>query len=448
MRGVTSGRKLLSQVVTGKLLGFGKIQNNVAKHVVRTCTSNSTVLEHSRLKFDSLLDRATIYHLDQYSGLSPTPISINGALQQASQPTQEESFKYITKEIPVRLANMIMELQSVPRALSRQPQFQQVLFQYIQSFKDLQEFTGSCIFNADTNDKLVSVLKEIKLRHIDTVPVMASAIKGMMADNVGGKMDQKTIQYCMDRLYTNRISIHLLISQYRATHLINKKGSTYSSVMLGTIDPNCDVLDVAREAYADAAFMCDNEYQEHPDLELEGRDATVRETTVKEVRMSYLPNHLHHIFFEIFKNAMRATVENSRKKVMAKMPPVKCLVTKSEGDITIRVTDMGGGISREVVDKVFLYHFTSADIDDKDLLPGAVPLPMHGLGYGIPLSRVYARYFKGDLKMMFMHGLGTDVYIYLKALSDDAKECLPKYSIHAAEKLHKKSSSKVSDWTI
>ena len=180
---------------------------------------------------------------------------------------------------------------------------------------------------------------------------------------------------------------------------------------------------------------------------LDPRILAIYRSNLHIFRISYLPNHLHHILFEIFKNAMRATVENSRKKMLAKMPPVKCLVTKSEGDITIRVTDVGGGISREVVDKVFLYHFTSADIDDKDLIPGSVPHPMHGLGYGIPLSRVYARYFQGDLKMMSMQGLGTDVYIYLKALSDDAKECLPKYNIHTAEKLHKKNRNKVSDWT-
>ena len=277
MQGVTRGGKMVAQV-----LGSGR-RLDVVKNVVRACSRNSTVLEHSRLKFDRLLDRSTIYHLDQYSGESPTPISINEALEQASQPTQEESFKYITKEIPIRLANMIMELQSVPRALSIQPQFQEVLFQYIQSFKDIQVFSGT-IFNSDTNDRLVSVLKEIKFRHIDTVPIMAAATKGMMADNVDGKMDDENIQYCMDRLYTNRISIHLLICQYKAVHLSKKKCSTNTSIMLGTIDANCDVLDVAREAYADAALMCDKEYQEHPDLEIVGRDATSREIAVQEIR--------------------------------------------------------------------------------------------------------------------------------------------------------------------
>ena len=153
---------------------------------------------------------------------------------------------------------------------------------------------------------------------------------------------------------------------------------------------------------------------------------------------------------------MRATVEETKKKNLPEMPPVKCLVTKSEGDISIRVSDLGGGISRDFVDKVFSYHYTSAQAVTKErnvLLPGSGGLesqvhPMHGLGYGLPLSKVYAKYFQGDLNLISMHGLGSDVYIYLKALSDDAKECLPKYSIQAANKLHRSKKNKVSDWTL
>ena len=167
-----------------------------------------------------------------------------------------------------------------------------------------------------------------------------------------------------------------------------------------------------------------------------------------------MPNHLHHIFFEIFKNAMRATVEESRRKGLSDMPPVRCLVSKSEDDISIRISDRGGGISRDIVDKVFLYRFTSAGAIAKErnvLLPGSGGLeshahPMHGLGYGLPLSRVYARYFQGDINLISMHGLGTDVYIHLKALSEEAKECLPKYSIQAANKFQKQKKT-ASDWT-
>jgi pyruvate dehydrogenase kinase 2/3/4 len=42
----------------------------------------------------------------------------------------------------------------------------------------------------------------------------------------------------------------------------------------------------------------------------------------------------------------------------------------------------------------------------------------HMIGYGLPTSRAYARYFGGDLNVMSMEGYGTDAFLHLSRLGN------------------------------
>ena len=90
----------------------------------------------------------------------------------------------------------------------------------------------------------------------------------------------------------------MLISHYNA--LLGEEKTLTG--MVGTIDQKCDILDVCNDAYEAASVMCDQEYFEHPRLIATAMDTSdLNKETQEKVTATYVPAHLHHILFEIFK---------------------------------------------------------------------------------------------------------------------------------------------------
>lgn len=46
----------------------------------------------------------------------------------------------------------------------------------------------------------------------------------------------------------------------------------------------------------------------------------------------------------------------------------------------------------------------------------AHPFKMAGLGFGLPMARLYARYFGGELTLVNLPHYGVDAYVTLRAL--------------------------------
>jgi len=409
-----------------------------------TSVTESTVITNK------LLDASTLYLLDKYARYSPAPISIKHLLEHGKHSDTSDSFLFLRKEIPTRLANMIMELKLLPEDLRAQKECSAILNDYITSFREMIAFEQAQP-SVDTLKSFTEALNTIRRRHLDTVPTMAQAVfklstlKGGVSEGV-----DETIQYFLDRLYISRISIHMLISHYNALH------GNYKTLtgMVGTIDQNCDVVAVAENAYRDAAVLCEQEYLDSPKLDIRAVDTTDKVAETRgQVSATYVPAHLHHILFEVFKNSMRATCEFSERNLKPELPFIRVRIYKTADDITVKISDRGGGMNRKTRGKIFKYMFSTAPSVNLPSAGGsygagltAETLPMHGLGYGLPLSRLYARYFKGDIKIASVDGYGTDTYIYLQRLSHMAQENLPVFNAVSSAKL-KSVATQIPDWT-
>jgi signal transduction histidine kinase len=183
----------------------------------------------------------------------------------------------------------------------------------------------------------------------------------------------------------------------------------------------------------------------------------------------------------VLKNAVRATVErhalSGPRRLSPRLPPVAvrvCAGAPNGGGagaaLTVRISDQGGGIPEDILSKVWAYGFTTSDLcpigpsggvesnggsgggggsnggggggDGSGgeggeggeggmgigvNLAAASEAPrqrykLAGLGFGLPLSRLYARYWGGDLTIQNMPGFGVDAYLTLKNLADPAHD--------------------------
>jgi pyruvate dehydrogenase kinase 2/3/4 len=129
------------------------------------------------------------------------------------------------------------------------------------------------------------------------------------------------------------------------------------------------------------------------------------------------------MIFELLKNSLRAVVERYGVENEDHYPPIKVIVVEGQEDITIKISDEGGGIPRSEVPLVWTYMYTTAQSEDldPDFQASDFKSPMAGFGYGLPLARLYSRYFGGDLKLISMEGYGTDAYLHLNRLSTSAE---------------------------
>ena len=63
-----------------------------------------------------------------------------------------------------------------------------------------------------------------------------------------------------------------------------------------------------------------------------------------DLKFPYVPSHLYYIFFELFKNSMRAVVETHG---IENPPPIQFVLAEGGEDISVKISDRGGGISRK-----------------------------------------------------------------------------------------------------
>ena len=99
-----------------------------------------------------------------------------------------------------------------------------------------------------------------------------------------------------------------------------------------------------------------------------------------DIQLTYVPMHLHYMLFEVLKNSTRASVEHCLAHDLDLAEhPVKVIMADGREDITIKVSDEGGGIPRSEIGDVWTYLHSTAKAPAR-LHVRAPPPPLPRLG--------------------------------------------------------------------
>ena len=349
----------------------------------------------------------------EYASKKQTGVSLKYMLDFGQNPIDRQlllSAQFLHRELPVRLAHRAKELENLPYGLSTNKHIMTVRDWYVESLLDLIRLPKPKTFEDDL--RFTDVLRHIYNRHVNVVPLLAKGIhefRKQLSSEVG-LYQLPEIHRFLDGFYMSRIGIRFLIGQHISLHAPPKED------YIGLIDTRCSPVSVCRDAIADARDVCSVEFGTSPKVDIYGSE---------KFSFAYVPSHIHHMVFELVKNSLRA-VQDRYAELLVATPSIRVVVAEGAEDVTIKVSDEGGGIPRSGLPQIWTYLYSTASsplVDTQDDGSQA-PSVLAGYGYGLPISRLYARYFGGDLQVISMEGYGTDAYLHLNRLGN-VQEPLP-----------------------
>ncbi|KAK8795713.1 hypothetical protein WA158_000369 [Blastocystis sp. Blastoise] len=380
---------------------------------------------HSSFSYISSYDtenlRKARQQVERFSKLEQFNVKLSD-LEKVGDPVTPEKFlqycQFLYHELPIRMAYRIVDLENMPYGLYDISFTQTVRNWYLFSFIDI--LTNPRPVTTTQALQFAQVLESIYERHSATLVMMSKGIltlKKQLETQYHTKdrefSEINKLGPLLDEFYLSRIGIRTLLEHEQALH---KQLHSPERGYMGIICQMTSPQDVSKLAIEHANFVCSNQY---------GITVPVYINGCVDRTFSYIPSHLRHMLFELLKNSMRATIETHKDKEEKHLPPIHIIIADGEqnNDVVIKISDQGGGIKRAKINNIWNYFYTSDSGNKYELLSdGAdfgIDSPMYGLGYGLPLSRLYAKYFGGDLQIVSMEGYGTDAYLHLKRVGGE-----------------------------
>jgi len=374
--------------------------------------SKSTIRERNSA-VTSYYNQHSIDKASEKPSIRLTPMTIMySSITEDNDHDSLRSAQYLHRELPIRIAKRIIGFRRLPFIVGCNPTILAVHELYIRAFHKLNDHPA--IHTKEDVNNYNILLKGLIDDHKDVNSDLAQGFKEARKHI----KDEVIVRDFLDAMLTNRLSIRMLLTHH--FHLYDNKPGH-----IGIINLNMNLKNVVQEQATYVQQLTENRYGHAPLIKISGHTEAV---------FPYIELHLEYILTELLKNAARSTIESHPSQRGENLPPIHIVIANNDKDFIIKFSDRGGGIPHNRTKNVMKYNFTTAEestnqmIQETGVFGGMMEAinhnsgPMHGYGFGLPTSAAYARYMGGDLTVMSMQGLGTDVHLRLLHLDNKIHE--------------------------
>ncbi|KAJ2787939.1 [Pyruvate dehydrogenase (acetyl-transferring)] kinase 2, mitochondrial [Coemansia interrupta] len=397
--------------------------------------------------------------LDRYTAQEPKKVTLRQLVLFGRQLTEDKlvaSANYVRSELPVRLAHRISDFQFLPYIAGTNPHLKMVYDLYWRAFDEFRKFAP--VKTLDDNRRFCDNVKKNLLEHSQVIPQLGMGVAEcadlVAPDEIDRFMNQMLISRISRRTlaeqhirlseqYDDDLRAHLGLTATEGYAQMASAPRGFATQRIGIVRADCSVAQIVNECAMHAAGLYEDAHHlppgTAPQVIVEGHtDAT----------FMCIPAHFSYIVHELLKNAMSHVMQRYAARLESDaaalataagggaaafggeplFPPIRVTVCSSHSDIVVRVSDQGGGINPDVLPYIWsfthplkakrLHNFHAvqrmeARMGEADAVP-----PLVSLGFGLPMSNVYAKYWGGSVNVHSLPGYGVDAYVQLPRLGN------------------------------
>jgi pyruvate dehydrogenase kinase 2/3/4 len=263
----------------------------------------------------------------------------------------------------------------------------------------------------EDNDKFCELLKSLLDDGFFVIPELA-----LGATECAGFIAPVTFDRFMNTMLRSRISRRVIIEQHLAI-TANHNTIWDEEGYIGIIFTRCCAREIVEKCVLLSKQHAAKMYGQTVDVIIDGQARN-------EAIFAYIPEHIEYILYELLTNAVRHSIYCGNPESR----PVRLTISQNNTDILFRVSDMAGGIPNQILKTLWSYSHMPESINFNKVKKMGDSMAereqqVYGetLGFGLPMSKVYAEYWGGEISVMTMDGFGTDTYLRIPRLGNQAE---------------------------